>query len=55
MLSNDGSIQAINQRFGKRTSLNMKNFSSVSIGENDKIRQIYEDSFSKERDKSNRS
>ena len=33
----------------------MKNYSSVSIGENDKIRQIYENSVSREREKSNRS
>jgi len=38
--------------FGKRVSLNMKNFSSISIGENDDIRKVYERSASQQSVKS---
>lgn len=32
--------------YGKKVSLNMKNYSSLSIGENDGLRKVYERSAS---------
>lgn len=34
-------------RYAKNVSLNMKNYSSVSIGDNDGIRKVYERSASR--------
>jgi hypothetical protein len=43
MLGNDGELT---RNYGKKSSLNMKNYSTVSLGGNDDIRNVYERSAS---------
>ncbi|CDW77501.1 UNKNOWN [Stylonychia lemnae] len=50
LLQQDGEMTRNN--FGKRVSLNMKNYSSISIGENDDLRKAYERSASQQSAKS---